>query len=401
MSKGRDYIVHSIQPWDTYVATVLKYITMELCKKNRVLFLDTPLQRSFQLLRRNSPETQKYKKVFSGQDSDMIQINENLWVLYPKTVLESINWISNPAIFDSLNKVNDKRFARQVKYAVDKLGFRDYVVLNDTSMINGFNFKELLKPSVQMYFLRDHITKVAYHARHGIRLEPLLIKKSDLVVTNSPYFSDYAAKYNPNSHFIGQGCDIDLYSDDDGSLKIPDELCRIPHPRIGYTGFLTSIRLDIDLLVHVAEQRPEWSLVLVGPEDQAFKDSKLHKLSNVYFLGGKPGNELPGYVKGFDVAINPQIINEITNINYPLKLDEYLAMGVPVVATKTWFMNFYFSNDSYLAANKEEYITEITKALAEDTPAKHQERIKVGRSHSWANFVEKIYKQVDLLDKKQ
>jgi len=401
MSKGRDYIVHSIQPWDTYVATVLKYITMELCKKNRVLFLDTPLQRSFQLLRRNAPETQKYKRVFSGQDSDMIQINENLWVLYPKTVLESINWISNPAIFDSLNKVNDKRFARQVKYAADKLGFRDYVVLNDTSMINGFNFKELLKPSVQLYFLRDHITKVAYHARHGIRLEPLLIRKSDLVVTNSPYFSDYAGKYNPNSHFIGQGCDIDLYSDDDGSLKIPDELSRIPHPRIGYTGFLTSIRLDIDLLVHVAEQRPEWSLVLVGPEDQAFKDSKLHKLSNVHFLGGKPGNELPGYVKGFDVAINPQIINEITNINYPLKLDEYLAMGVPVVATKTWFMNFYFPNDSYLAANKEEYITEITKALSEDTPAKHKERIKVGRSHSWANFVEKIYQQVELLEKKQ
>ncbi len=401
MSKGRDYIVHSIQPWDTYVATVLKYITMELCKKNRVLFLDTPLQRSFQLFKRDAPETKKYKRVFSGQDTDLLQVNENLWVLYPKTVLESINWISNPAIFDSLNKANDKRFARQVKHAVDKLGFRDYIVLNDTSMINGFNFKELLKPSVQMYFLRDHITKVAYHAKHGIRLEPLLIRKSDLVVTNSPYFSDYAGKYNPNSHFIGQGCDIDLYSDDDGTMQIPEELSRIPHPRIGYTGFLTSIRLDIDLLVHVAEQRPDWSLVLVGPEDQAFKDSKLHKLSNVYFLGGKPGAELPGYVKGFDVAINPQLINEITNINYPLKLDEYLAMGVPVVATKTWFMNFYFPDDSYLAANKEEYIIEITKAMSEDTPAKHKARILVGRSHSWANFVDKIYHQVDSLEKKQ
>jgi len=400
MPTRRDFIVHSIQPWDTFVATVLKYITMELCKTNRVIFLDTPLQRSFQLLHRDAPETKKYRRVFSGEDTDLLQVNENLWVLYPKTVLESINWISNPGLFDMLNKINDTRFARQVKTAIDRLHFRDYVILNDTSMINGFNFKELLKPSVQMYFLRDHVTKVAYHARHGIRLEPLLIKKSELVVTNSPYFSDYAGKYNPNSHFIGQGCDIDLYRDDDGSLKIPAELSAIPHPRIGYTGNLTSIRLDIDLLVYVAEQRPDWSMVLVGPEDQAFKDSRLHQLSNVHFLGGKPGSELPGYVKGFDVAINPQIINEITNINYPLKLDEYLAMGVPVVATKTWFMNFYFSNESYLAPLKEDYIIQISKALSEDNPEKHKERIRVARSHSWANFVDKIYEQIDLLKKK-
>ncbi len=400
MPTGRDIIVHSIQPWDTFVATVLKYITLELCKTNRVIFLDTPLQRSFQLFRRDAPETRKYRKVFSGEDTDLLQINENLWVLYPRTVLESINWISNPGLFDWLNKMNDKRFAKQVKTAIERLNFRDYIVLNDTSMINGFNFKELLNPSAQIYFLRDHVTKVAYHARHGIRLEPLLIKKSDLVVTNSPYFSDYAAKYNPNSHFIGQGCDIDLYRDDDGSLKVPEELRSIPHPRIGYTGNLTSIRLDIDLLVYVAEQRPDWSMVLVGPEDQAFKDSRLHQLQNVYFLGGKPGSELPGYVKGFDVAINPQIINEITNINYPLKLDEYLAMGVAVVATKTWFMNFYFSNDSYLAPTKEDYIIQITKALAEDNQEKHKERIRVARTHSWANFVDKIYEQIGLLKKK-
>ena len=108
---------------------------------------------------------------------------------------------------------------------------------------------------------------------------------------------------------------------------------------------------------------------------------------------------MPGYVKGFDVAINPQIINEITNINYPLKLDEYLAMGVPVVATKTWFMNFYFAGDSYLAPAKEDYIIQITKALAEDDQEKHRHRIQVARSHSWENFVKKIYDQIELLKK--
>jgi len=74
---------------------------------------------------------------------------------------------------------------------------------------------------------------------------------------------------------------------------------------------------------------------------------------------------------------------------------------VPVVATKTWFMNFYFSNDSYLATTKEDYIVQISKALSEDTPAKHQERIQVGRSHSWANFIDTLNKQIELFEKKQ
>lgn len=401
MSTKRDFIVHSIQPWgDFFGTTVLKYIALELSKTNRVLFLNTPLQRNLQIFNRDAPETQKYLKVFKGQVEDLQQINENLWVLYPKTVLESINWISNPRIHDFFSKINDNRYAKQAKSAIKRLDFRNYILLDDNSMILGFNFKEMLKPSLSIYFLRDNVTKVAYHAKHGTRLEPQIIKKSDIVITNSPAFTDYCLKFNPNSKFIGQGVDIDLYNDKNKTLQIPDELEKIPHPRIGYTGALTTIRLDLDLMVYIAEHLPNYNLVLVGPEDQLFKNSKLHQLANVFFLGGKPGTELPGYVKGFDVAINPQLINEITNINYPLKLDEYLAMGVPVVATRTWFMEYYFSNESYLALTKEEYVIQITKALAEDSLSKRIERIRVAESHSWENFVDKIYKQIDLFQSK-
>ena len=402
MPKKRDFIVHSLQSWIAFFGTtVSKYITLELCKTNRVIFLDTPLPRNYQLFKRDAAETKKYSKIFSGQEPELEQINENLWIMHPKTVLESINWISNPGIHDWFGQMNDRRYAKKAQEAIAKLHFKDFIILNDNSMISGINFKELLKPAVSIYFLRDHVTKVAYHATHGARQEPDMIKRSDIVVTNSPYFTDYAKKFNPNSYFIGQGVDIDLYNDDKGTLSVPDELKNIPHPRIGYTGNIVTLRLDLDLLIYIAEQRPDWSLVLVGPEDEAFKNSKLHQMKNVYFLGGRPGTELPGFVKGFDVAINPQIINEITNINYPLKLDEYLAMGVPVAATKTWFMDYYFSKDSYLAATKEEYITQITKALAEDSPEKHKERILVGKSHSWGNFVDKLYTYIDLfLDKR-
>ncbi len=100
-----------------------------------------------------------------------------------------------------------------------------------------------------------------------------------------------------------------------------------------------------------------------------------------------------------DITLNPQILNEITDLNYPLKLDEYLAMGKPVVATNTSFMRFYFKDHSYLADTKEEYVTLIEKALKEDTPKLQKQRIEYAREHSWENFVDKIYQYIEEIEK--
>lgn len=393
MIEGRDIVVFGLQSWDLHIATTIKYTALEFSKNNRVLFVNPPLQRSFQILHRDLPEVRKALKVLKKEEKDLVQYNENLWVLYPRTILESINWIKNHTIFRYFNKINDKRFARQIKKSIHSLNFRDFILFNDNSMVNGFYFKELLKPKVQVYLLRDAVTLVSYHARHGTLLEPDLIRKSDVVVTNSDFFADYARQSNPNALMIGQGCDVSLYSDPDGKMPTPQDVVNIPHPRIGYVGYLTTIRLDIELLVYIAEQRPEWKLVLVGPEDQDFKNCKLHSIPNVIFLGTKEPAQLPAYVKSFDIALNPQIVNPITDINYPLKIDEYLAMGKPVVATRTTFMK-YFEDDTYLATTKEEYITLIEKALTENNREKEFQRKEKAKSHSWGNFVGKIYTQI-------
>jgi glycosyltransferase involved in cell wall biosynthesis len=321
-----------------------------------------------------------------------------MWVLYPKTIIESINWVTSRWLYDFLNKINEKRFASKISGAISRLGFKDFIILDDNSMLIGYYLKELLKPDLFIYLLRDAVTLVSYHQKHGTILEPKLIAKSDLTVTNSEFFCEFARKYNPNSYMIGQGCDLSLYNDTDGSLQVPGDLKAIPRPIIGYTGALTAIRLDIEVLVHIAKSRPALSLVLVGPEDDKFIHSELHSLPNVFFLGRKNPEELPGYIKGFDVAINPQVINPITNVNYPLKIDEYLAMGKPVVATKTTFMA-YFQDITYLAANKEEYVTRIDQALRENTPELEEKRKMVAKGHSWENFVGKIYDHASKLKK--
>lgn len=170
----------------------------------------------------------------------------------------------------------------------------------------------------------------------------------------------------------------------------------IKSPVIGYVGLLTAGRLDIDLIYNFVKARPQYNFIFVGPENDNFKNNKLYELENIFFLGKKDPVDLPKYIQHFDVCINPQLINEITIGNYPLKIDEYLAMGKPVVATDTHTMRDIFSNHVYLASNKDEYTDAIDKALHESHDANMQKkRIEFAQSHSWSNSVGKIYDAIN------
>lgn len=235
-----------------------------------------------------------------------------------------------------------------------------------------------------VYYMRDNFTAVDYWRRHGSRLEPLLMKKADLVLTNSVYYQELALQHNRESYYIGQGCDA-MFFDVQQAVK-PRDLAAIRGPLIGYVGAVSALRLDIDLIAFMANARKDYSFVFVGPEDAAFERSGLHQLSNVYFLGKRNQEELPGYIRSFDVAINPQKVNPITIGNYPRKVDEYLAYGKPVVATRTKAMSV-FSEYVYLADAHEDYLQLIDLALKEDTPAMQEARKTFAKGHSWENSV--------------
>jgi glycosyltransferase involved in cell wall biosynthesis len=258
-------------------------------------------------------------------------------------------------------------------------------------MFMGFYQKEYLNPTAYVYYIRDNLITQSYFRKHGLEVEPQLMAKSDAVVSNSIYLANYAKKHNPNSHMVGQGCDVSLFNDDDGKLVVPDDLKEIPGPVVGYVGYLTSMRLDIDVLVHLAKNWQEMNLVLVGPEDDQFKASELHQLDNVHFPGSKAVEDLPRYIKGFDVCINPQLVNDLTIGNYPRKIDEYLSMGKPVLATPTEAME-YFADYTYLAPDKDAYVEMAKQAVAEDNPDRQEARKTFARSHTWENNVDNISK---------
>lgn len=392
MVQNRDIIILSLQPWDIEIGSNCKNIAMEFAKNNRVLYVNAPLDRLTALRQRQKPQVKKRLDIIKGRGEDLVQLSDNLWNLYPRALLESISQLPFNGLFDFFNRINNKRFARQILSAANRLKFSNYVLFNDSDMFRGFYMKELLKPQLYVYYTRDNLLAVDFWKKQGTRIEPALMKKVDLVVSNSLYLNELSKRYNKNSFYVGQGCDVSMYNKQVIG-KIPDDIAHIPKPIIGYTGALYSLRLSLDIIRFIAHQRPDWNIVLVGPEDEAFRNSDLHSLKNVYFLGNKAPEELPAYVIVFDVAINPQLLNEVTRGNYPRKIDEYLALGKPVVATETEAMAA-FDNYVYMARTREDYVQLIDTALAENTVEKEQFRIQFALTHTWENNVNAIYKAI-------
>ncbi|MCX6239387.1 MAG: glycosyltransferase [Bacteroidia bacterium] len=393
MIKNRDIIVIGIQAWDIEIGSNCKNIAEEFAINNRVLYVNSPLDRISMFRLRKLEKIKKRIKIVKSGKPELVDISKNFWNLYPANIIESISWIKSPKLFDWLNKINNRRFAKQISWAIEKLGFKNFIIFNDSDMFRSYYLKELLKPETYIYYTRDNLIAVDYWKKQGVRIEAQHMKKADLVVANSTYLAALAKKFNPNSFYVGQGCDVSLF-DTKLVTYVPSDIQNIPKPIIGYIGALLSLRLDIKVLEHIAESRPKWSLVLVGPEDDTFISSKLHQFKNVYFLGNKTGNELPSYLNQFDVAINPQVLSPVTIGNYPRKIDEYLAMGKPTVATKTEAMSV-FTDYTYLAENQEEYITFIEKAFQEDNEQIRRKRKEFACQHTWENNVLEIFKAIE------
>ncbi|MEM8998912.1 MAG: glycosyltransferase [Bacteroidota bacterium] len=390
MISNRDIIVMGIQAWDIEIGSNCKNIAVEMAKHNRVLYVNPPLDRISKYRERHTAKIKKRIRVKQGLDKDLVKVGDSMWNLYPKTLTESINFLKNRLLFDFFNKKNAKRFSGDIQSAIRRLGFKDYIIFNDSSMFLGQHVKTFLKPAFYVYYMRDYLTKNPYWRKNGVRLEPKLIQTADCVVNNSTLYTEYGKQYTAHSYMVGQGCDTTLFDDQSRSIEIPEDIKGLPHPIVGYVGFLSSRRLSIQILRDIAKARPDWSIVLVGPEDDNFGASSLHEMDNVFFLGSRDAAVLPNYIKGFDVAINPQLINDATMGNYPRKIDEYLAMGKPTVASATKAME-YFKDHTYLGVTAEDYVQLIAQALQEDSEALQDQRRRFGLSHSWENNVNEIY----------
>lgn len=388
-----NFVIVSLSRFNIEFGSNIRDIAIELSKNHRVLYVDVPLKRKERWFRKDMLAVLEVKERL-GSRKPMVKVNENLWHYIDDSVLESMNGASNPKLFDVINYVNNRRVAACIRRGAKLAGFSDYILINDNDIYNGLHLKKMLKPRKYVYYLRDYLRAMRYWQQHASRLEPKLMEAADLILANSGYLAAYGREHNPESYYVGQGCETAHFVPGKTAPPVPEELKKMSRPLIGYMGALNAERLDINVLQYLATEMRGCSFVLLGKEDKVFESSSLHQLPNVYFLGLKEFDVLPAYLHAFDVTINPQVLNEITEGNYPRKIDEYLAGGKPVVATKTKAME-PFSEHVYLASDGAGYKRLIERALLEDSPERQRARIAFAQDHTWPNSVKEMLHAID------
>lgn len=393
-----DFIITSLQSWDIEIGSTIKNTASEIAKKHRVLYVNPPMDIATRLhiaagRGQISPTNRRQLEVVQGKSAPLRQIEENLWVLDCPFLIHSVGQL--PIwLFNSLNRQNCKRIGKWIVRQAGILGFKDYTHLIDTDLFRSLHLKEYIRPAISIYYRRDYVVGFPYWRKHGPRCEEMLVRRSDIVLANSSYFAEQLRPLNRHTYVLNTGVDLELY-DAARHWDKPADMQDIPSPIVGYTGAIIESRLDSELLYDIARQLSDYSFVFVGPEDEHFKKHPLHKLQNVFFTGRKEVEELPQYIQHFDICINPQILNPITDGNYPLKIDEYLAMGKPIVATSTHTMRSVFAKHIHLAVSAEEWMMALKTAASEAGNQKlADDRIAFAHTHSWGHSVQTIYNAI-------
>jgi UDP-galactopyranose mutase len=195
----------------------------------------------------------------------------------------------------------------------------------------ALRFSDHLKPAAVVYDCMDELSAFKNADPALPRLERELMQRADLVFTGGQSLFEAKQHQHHNIHALPSSVDVDHFAAARRSKGEPADQAAIPHPRLGFFGVLDE-RLDISLLRGVAEARPDWQLVMIGPVVK-IDPADLPRLPNIHYLGPKKYDELPRYIAGWDVALLLFARNDATKYISPTKTPEYLAAGKPVVST--------------------------------------------------------------------
>jgi UDP-galactopyranose mutase len=192
-------------------------------------------------------------------------------------------------------------------------------------------FSDHLRSNLVVYDCMDELSSFKFAPPALKEWEKKLFAKADIVFTGGMHLYEAKKGLHQNVHGVPSGIDVDHFINARKFEEDPNDQASIPHPRIGFYGVIDE-RFNIELLRSIAEQKPEWHFIVIGPTAK-IDPATLPKGKNIHFIGMKDYDELPSYLAGWDVAMMPFALNEATKYISPTKTPEFLAAGKPVVST--------------------------------------------------------------------
>ncbi len=360
-----DLVCFSHLRWD-FVFQRPQHLLTRFARERRVFFVEEPIF---------SDEPKNYLDVSRRGD-------DNLYVVVPRLSHETAH---SQKVETTLKKLLDECFKSEK--------IKNFAAWYYTPMAMGFS--EHLEPLATVYDCMDELSAFKFAHPELHENEKKLFAKADLIFTGGQ--SLFEAKRHQHKRVFAFPSSIDTkHFEQARSVKNePADQKQIAAPRLGFCGVIDE-RMDIKMLGEMADLRPDWQFVMIGPVVK-IADEDLPRRSNIHYLGGKDYEDLPAYIAGWDAALMPFAINESTRFISPTKTPEYLAAGKPVVSTpiRDVIKPYGELGLVQIASTAEEFVAACEKALREDSPERLQKADEFLSRISW----DKTWREMcDLLD---
>jgi glycosyltransferase involved in cell wall biosynthesis len=344
-----------------------------LARDNRILWVNSIGYRAPQA---NAKDVGRIVRKLAAAMEPLREVEPNIFVLNP---------IAIPAWGSAaIRRLNTRLLALQVKRAMTRLGFSRPInwTFNPAA---GILAGQLGEERVIYYCVDEYTAFSGVKSNALARVERDLLDLSDLVIVSAEKLLHSKKSRSAQTVLVRHGVDYDHFKKSlDGSTIVPSTVQHLRRPILGYFGLISKDWVDIPLLIHVARSFPNASLVMLGKI--AMDVSSLQAEPNIHLLGRQPYEALPAFCKGFDVALIPFPVSEVTLNANPLKAREYLAAGLPVISTA--IPEVEVLGQCRTAETHEQFIAAIHEALADPGPKTCRSSTMAGES--WAARLDDI-----------
>ena len=373
-------------PWTggPFQKAVVQLMT-ELATRHRVVFVEyqhTVKDLVHGLLGRTEVPVRALLRLDDALTTQKLASGFDAYTWQPPPMLP-INWLPG-ALYDEASAWNAKQLVKGLRKVMRQLGIERPLVVNAFNPVLGVHMLHQLNECATIYYCFDEITLSPWMNQHGGRYEQQYLPHVDAVVTTSETLRQAKSILQPNAYCVKNGVNFDLFNHarDFIAGQLPTR------PVVGYLGTADD-RVDLPLVEYCARTMPDVDFLFVGSVNGPAITQRLAAYPNVRFEPSRAVDRLPPLLAQMNVAMIPFVCNPHTYTIYPLKINEYLAAGLPVVSTPFSLLDD-FSGIIHLADSPVAFAAALRLALADNKPERVAQRVAMARANSWAKRSEEF-----------
>lgn len=379
--RGQDIVCVGFADWDTELWTNQHHLMSRLARENRVLFVESLGLRRPQI---------------AGRDIKRIvrRLRRGLAPPRPADGLHVLSPLVLPFHrYRIVRELNRRLLPVLVRRATRRLSLERPILWAYVPQAEAL--VDVLDPSLVVYHCVDDIAAQERIDTDSFRAaEAHFATRADLVLASAPVLAERLRKISSNVMDAPNVADTELFAKaliPSPPAPLDPQMAALPAPRIAFTGAIVAMKLDLEMLAELARLRREWSFALVGPIGPGEPNADISALTrepNIHLLGPRSYTELPDVLRAADAGLIPYRRNTLTESIFPMKVYEYLAAGLPVVATP---LPALATVTEVATAPDAQGIAELLdRALVEDSPQRRAARSRAAASHSWDQRLEEI-----------